>query len=182
MSASSLPLSRIRASGSSCHVTSSPPSIETDSSAGFASSCASSCSRRCAPAPPIDLAIRAGAKRTPPTWMRWRADVDAIVRESRAHRRRDRRRNVRHAARSRICSCAAIRWRSRRCCPPRAVIIQAAPRTRSRRSSVTARCVAAGLRASDRPVPSVPSWRLRPGSLATDFRPAWINALFSRSR
>jgi hypothetical protein len=71
-SACSRPLSRIRGSGSSCHVTSRPPSTATVSSGGFASSHGLVCCRRYAPVLRKISRFEPSATPTPREWMPWR--------------------------------------------------------------------------------------------------------------
>ena len=151
-SACSLPLSRIRASVSSCHVISTPPSIGTDSSVGFASWRGRVCCRLCTPKPPSIWRFAPSVRRTRRVWRGWRPTSPRSSdewRRSRPQRLRDRSDRCGAFWSS---SCAATRWRSHRYCPLRAAIIQAARPTRSKRSSATARCAVRGWRRGGSPV------------------------------
>ena len=155
MSASSLPLLVFRASGSSCRVINTPRSTATDSNVVCGSSSESSCSRCSAvaqltwpfaraarPTTPASMACGVTSIRfanAPPTpalttqWLRVRRPIPET------------------GSRLTCVPCsfssfAGIKWRSVRSCPRPAVIIQAAPHMRSKRSRSTARCAAVGSR------------------------------------
>jgi len=139
---SSLPLSRSRGWQSWFHDIGKPLWIETGSSAGCESWWDASCCRRFGSVRRSTSPFGRGARRTRLesarcTRMCWR-----FTRVSPATSRS---RSDVVCERFWCCSFAVIRWRCLRSCLRRAVIIQAVPHMRSRRSNATAPYAGAGL-------------------------------------
>lgn len=165
-SACSRPLSRIRGSGSSCHVTNRPPSNATVSSGGFASSHGLVCCRRCAPVLHKISRFEPSATPTRPEWMPWRPTSPrsfAEFRRSRAPNRRTRKPNAARSGLVRARLPGGDLTDTARVVPLLSKLLGVRDRS-NRTLRRGARCVDGS--EADRPVSSVPSGRLRPRPIA----------------